>query len=284
MSGREQMRRTCEAVNLSLDRFSVRAGIHINTIKKWCNRKETITLRPEHAARMNRILAAATRAQRILFHKLQTQRAVAPCALEVDDDPAIWKSSCENVADDLARKDLLVDRREVATTLLGVVAGTYLLEPLERWLREQRDTAATAPVITGTGTQELDELERAARLFREWDDKFGGGLRRKAVVGQFSEVYDMVSTATNRRTRTRPPRARPGRQVDHPDDARTAVHEGSVGVREARSPGRVPARRRQRSRRVHQLVPGRRPVLAALLRRRRTLRDSRRAPARTRPH
>ncbi|TDP29852.1 hypothetical protein [Nocardia ignorata] len=192
-----------DALRLSHNRFSVRAGIHINTIKKWCTRGETITLLPEYAERLNSVLAAATPAQRAQFHRLQTKRAVAPGALELDDDPAIWKSTCEDVTDDLARKDLLVDRREAATTLFGVVVGTYLLEPLERWLRQQRDTATPAPVITGTGTQELDELEHAARLFREWDDKFGGGLRRKAVVGQLSEVNDMVTAATSPATRQR---------------------------------------------------------------------------------
>ncbi|MFI8977413.1 hypothetical protein ACIGO9_31355 [Nocardia asteroides] len=185
------------AVDLSHERFSVRAGIHINTIKKWCNRGKTITLRPEHAEKMNQLLAAATRAQRAEFHKLQTKRAVAPGTLEVDPDPAIWTSPCEDVADDLARKDLTLDRRDAATTIFGVVVGTYLLEPLERWLWKSRNTPAPAPVITGSGAQELDDLEGAARLFREWDDKFGGGLRRKAVVGQLSEVNDMVAAETN---------------------------------------------------------------------------------------
>lgn len=185
------------ALNLSHHRFAVRADIHINTIKKWCNRKETITLLPEHAEKMNQLLAAATRAQRAEFHKLQTQRVVAPGTVEVDPDPAIWTSPCEDVADDLARKDLTLDRRDAATTIFGVVVGTYLLEPLERWLWKSRNTPTPAPLITGAGAQELDDLEGAARLFREWDDKFGGGLRRKAVVGQLSEVNDLIATEAN---------------------------------------------------------------------------------------
>ncbi|MGY0497448.1 hypothetical protein ACWZHB_02990 [Nocardia sp. FBN12] len=172
-----------EALDLSHERFAVRASIHINTIKKWCKRQETITLRPEHADRLEAVLTAATPGQRAKLNQLQTRRALAPGTLEIDADPAIWKASCEDVADDLARKDLLVDRREAGTTLIGVVVGAYLLEPLERWLRQQRGTTRPVPVVTGTGAQELDELEHAARLFREWDDKFGGGLRRKAVVG-----------------------------------------------------------------------------------------------------
>jgi hypothetical protein len=38
----------------------------------------------------------------------------------------------------------------------------------------------------------LTQLENAARIFRHWDDQFGGGLRRKAVVGQLNEVADLL--------------------------------------------------------------------------------------------
>ena len=34
----------------------------------------------------------------------------------------------------------------------------------------------------------MQELEGTARAFRAWDHRFGGGLRRKAVVGQLNEV------------------------------------------------------------------------------------------------
>ncbi|MFF8537348.1 hypothetical protein ACF07B_36180 [Streptomyces sp. NPDC015532] len=38
------------------------------------------------------------------------------------------------------------------------------------------------------GRREVQELEATARAFRAWDHKYGGGLRRKAVVGQLNEV------------------------------------------------------------------------------------------------
>jgi hypothetical protein len=42
------------------------------------------------------------------------------------------------------------------------------------------------------GYQEVAQIEHAARLFRDWDDQFGGGLRRKAVIGQLNEVADLL--------------------------------------------------------------------------------------------
>lgn len=50
---------------------------------------------------------------------------------------------------------------------------------------------------------ELDLLESTTVMFRQWDAQCGGGLRRKAVVGQLHEVTDLLQepqpAATNRR-------------------------------------------------------------------------------------
>jgi hypothetical protein len=76
-------------------------------------------------------------------------------------------------------------------TAASVVFGSSLLEPLERWLTvpiEQQHAARPSAI----GYQEVAQIEHAARLFREWDDQFGGGLRRKAVVGQLNEVADLL--------------------------------------------------------------------------------------------
>ncbi|WP_433189768.1 hypothetical protein [Actinoallomurus sp. CA-150999] len=40
--------------------------------------------------------------------------------------------------------------------------------------------------------EQLRQLEITADAFRAWDHQFGGGLRRKAVIGQLSEVSDLL--------------------------------------------------------------------------------------------
>jgi hypothetical protein len=72
-----------------------------------------------------------------------------------------------------------------------VVFGSALLEPLERWLASPAETSVPSRP-GGIGYQELAQIEHAAQLFREWDDQFGGGLRRKAVIGQLNEVADLL--------------------------------------------------------------------------------------------
>jgi hypothetical protein len=100
------------------------------------------------------------------------------------------------------RKDLTVDRREAARAVARVVFGSALLEPLERWL----SSAPEQPVQSRPGAigyQEVAHIEHAARLFREWDDQFGGGLRRKAVVGQLNEVADLLRDSHPKEIRQR---------------------------------------------------------------------------------
>ncbi|WP_322767285.1 hypothetical protein [Frankia sp. Cr1] len=98
-------------------------------------------------------------------------------------------SSTAELVSRFTRDDLAVDRREAARTVVGVLVGAALLERVERWL------AASEPFPTprrtaGVGYQEIEQIEHAARIFRAWDNQFGGGLRRKAVVGQLAEVAD----------------------------------------------------------------------------------------------
>ncbi|HEV7453362.1 MAG TPA: hypothetical protein VGO16_18695 [Pseudonocardiaceae bacterium] len=108
-------------------------------------------------------------------------------------DVSLWWAPADTVdiVSQFTRRDLSLDRREVARMLAGVVFGSALLEPLERWL-----SGGTEKPHVGrpgsVGYQEIEQIENAARIFRDWDDQFGGGLRRKAVVGQLNEVADLL--------------------------------------------------------------------------------------------
>ncbi|MFE2971534.1 hypothetical protein ACFXKC_49735 [Streptomyces sp. NPDC059340] len=58
---------------------------------------------------------------------------------------------------------------------------------MEGWL--QPAGSAGRPCRRGRlGAREVEELASTARAYRTWDHKYGGGLRRKAVLGQLSEV------------------------------------------------------------------------------------------------
>jgi len=110
-----------------------------------------------------------------------------------DLDASLWwvPGGTVEIVGHFTRRDLTLDRREATRTLAGVVFGNGLLEPLERWLAANVESP-THGRPGGIGYQEVEQIENAAKLFRRWDDQFGGGLRRKAVIGQLNEVADIL--------------------------------------------------------------------------------------------
>jgi transcriptional regulator with XRE-family HTH domain len=92
----------------------------------------------------------------------------------------------------LTRSDLVLDRRQAARTL-AITFGVPLIDPVQRWISGPEVAPARGRRERGRITPEdVDHLEQAARIFRNWDDSIGGGLARKAVVGQLNEVAELV--------------------------------------------------------------------------------------------
>jgi hypothetical protein len=111
---------------------------------------------------------------------------------------------------EFSRSDLMLGRRGFLGASLALSAGPALIEPMQRWLVPTSGPGGgpadfgapdgallTAPRDTGgrpsrLSEQELQLLESTTVMFREWDNQCGGGLRRKAVVGQLHEVTDLL--------------------------------------------------------------------------------------------
>ncbi|GGV32268.1 transcriptional repressor NsdA [Streptomyces griseoflavus] len=103
---------------------------------------------------------------------------------------------------EFSRSDLMLARRGFLGSSLALSAGPSLIEPMQRWLvpnqpaplpRTEPDQAPSAARARGRLSKpELDLLETTTVMFRQWDAQCGGGLRRKAVVGQLHEVTDLL--------------------------------------------------------------------------------------------
>ncbi|WP_406308206.1 transcriptional repressor NsdA [Streptomyces griseoaurantiacus] len=100
---------------------------------------------------------------------------------------------------EFSRSDLMLARRGFLGTSLGLAAGPSLIEPMQRWLvpgppaPPREDSAGAASRGRGRLSRpELELLEATTVMFRQWDASCGGGLRRKAVVGQLHEVTDLL--------------------------------------------------------------------------------------------
>lgn len=102
---------------------------------------------------------------------------------------------------EFSRSDLMLGRRGFLGASLALSAGPALVEPMQRWLVPTSLAGFGAPEAAARSAasrpsrlsvQELQLLESTTVMFREWDNQCGGGLRRKAVVGQLHEVTDLL--------------------------------------------------------------------------------------------
>lgn len=106
--------------------------------------------------------------------------------------------------------DLMLNRRGLVGAGAALAAGSALSGAMYDWLKAD---PAVVPGAVGSpgelahagqaafdryeaapvGAQEIDALEHSVEVFRAWDAQRGGGLQRKAVVGQLNEVGGMLS-------------------------------------------------------------------------------------------
>lgn len=100
---------------------------------------------------------------------------------------------------EFSRSDLMLARRGFLGSSLQLAAGPSLIEPMQRWLvpvaptgPAETESPAAARRPSRLSKPELDLLESTTAMFRQWDAQCGGGLRRKAVVGQLHEVTDLL--------------------------------------------------------------------------------------------
>ncbi|WP_405631877.1 hypothetical protein OG933_39495 [Streptomyces sp. NBC_00016] len=107
--------------------------------------------------------------------------------------------------------DLMLNRRGLVGAGAALAAGSALSSAMYEWLHTDPTLSSDAPVLdhpllhhadpagfdryeaAPIGTEEVDELERSVEVFRAWDAARGGGLQRKAVVGQLNEVGGILA-------------------------------------------------------------------------------------------
>ncbi|MBT2366017.1 hypothetical protein J7E88_12035 [Streptomyces sp. ISL-10] len=105
--------------------------------------------------------------------------------------------------------DLMLNRRGLVGAGAALAAGSALSSAMHDWLKTDPGTShdhalAADPLhadpagydryeAAPIGSQEIDALERSVEVFRAWDAARGGGLQRKAVVGQLNEVGGMLA-------------------------------------------------------------------------------------------
>ncbi len=105
--------------------------------------------------------------------------------------------------------DLMFNRRGLVGAGSALAAGSALSSAMYQWLHTDPALVADGPLLDDpltaaltagadrfeaapVGSEEITALERSVEVFRAWDASRGGGLQRKAVVGQLNEVGGML--------------------------------------------------------------------------------------------
>lgn len=108
--------------------------------------------------------------------------------------------------------DLMFNRRGLVGAGTALAAGSALSSAMYEWLHTDPGLSADGPgsddplhpasaatagydlyEAAPVGSEEIEALEHSADVFRAWDASRGGGLQRKAVVGQLNEVGGMLA-------------------------------------------------------------------------------------------
>jgi len=105
----------------------------------------------------------------------------------------LW--SAPRTAQDIAEITLrdLMKRRDAFAVGGALIVGATLTEVLEHWLLPKLASSGHGP--STIGESELGRIEAATVALRHWDDRWRLGIRRKAVIGQLSEVSELVEEA-----------------------------------------------------------------------------------------
>nr|WP_202459644.1 hypothetical protein [Streptomyces sp. SID1328] len=127
-----------------------------------------------------------------------------------DPDGVLWAPErTAAVLTEFTGMDLMLNRRGLVGAGAALAAGATLSSAMHDWLHTDPTLRADAPVLDNPlhaepagfdryeaapiGSQEVEELEGSVKVFRAWDAARGGGLQRKAVVGQLNEVGGMLA-------------------------------------------------------------------------------------------
>ncbi|KAB8161956.1 hypothetical protein FH609_025435 [Streptomyces sp. 3MP-14] len=111
-----------------------------------------------------------------------------------------WRTA--SVLTEFTGMDLMLNRRGMVGAGAALAAGSALSDAMHDWLTTTPGHAGGSPHdSTGLdryeaapiGSEEIEALEHSVEVFRAWDAARGGGLQRKAVVGQLNEVGGLLA-------------------------------------------------------------------------------------------
>lgn len=176
-------------------------------VRRWI---ETGEIPREPVPKVLAVLFTERLGRVVTTEDLGFERAAGPGRVRRQSDDALpWAPErTAEVLTEFTGMDLMLNRRGLVGAGTALAAGSALTSSLHEWLHSEPaapgSAAGSAPLhaeparygryeATPVGAQEVEALERSVEVFRAWDAERGGGLQRKAVVGQLNEVGGMLA-------------------------------------------------------------------------------------------
>lgn len=91
-----------------------------------------------------------------------------------------------------SRTDLVVGSRDLRAEEADIASGDALLDAVEQIALGQPALVPDLFSLPRISVQHVAQIEQVSNAFRRWDNEFGGGMRRKAVVGQLNEAAELL--------------------------------------------------------------------------------------------
>lgn len=176
-------------------------------VRRWI---ETGEIPREPVPKVLAVLFTERLGRVVTTEDLGFDRAGGPGRVRRQSDDALpWAPErTAEVLTEFTGMDLMLNRRGLVGAGTALAAGSALTSSLHEWLHSDPGAPGTAegggPLhaeparygryeATPVGAQEVEALERSVEVFRAWDAERGGGLQRKAVIGQLNEVGGMLA-------------------------------------------------------------------------------------------
>ena len=122
----------------------------------------------------------------------------APYVRDGDSYPASnlgFLASVQQLAEALGREcqaDFMRAEHDRSAELAGVAGGEGLLDTVEHVAFGRPAQIPSAGGVPRIDQEHVAQIQATTAVFRQWDNEFGGGLRRRAVVGQLSEAAALL--------------------------------------------------------------------------------------------
>jgi hypothetical protein len=111
-----------------------------------------------------------------------------------------WEASCTiGALTEITRSEFMLPTSRTTDQARNVRVGEDLLAPLQRW-PTTTSTADESSVLKTAGqrigTVQVEGIRAVTATFRDLDNRHGGALSRKAVIGQLNDAVTLLDTCT----------------------------------------------------------------------------------------